>query len=137
MGKLLKPVSFNEEKEKEMLEYIDALGVPFASYVKRLIQQDMEKATQESEISELVTVLKDMMKNNMMMPQMGMMMPQMGMMMPQMGMVAPQQQMVQQQPQGSSADEEDVVIPSKKDTTLSDKQSKSLDNLMNKFSIKK
>lgn len=135
MGKVLKPISFNDVTENDILEYIDALEVPFASYVKKLIKQDMEKSKQDSELGELISLMKDMLKNNnnmMMMPQMAMMMPQMAMMGNMMQQQPQQQGMQQQQPPQKNADEDEVVMPK-----LSEKQSKSVDNLMSKFSFKK
>lgn len=43
MARELKPVSFNPDTkvDREMLEYIEELGVSFGSYVKLLIRKDM------------------------------------------------------------------------------------------------
>lgn len=45
MARELKPVSFNTDTkvDKEILEYIEDLGVPFGSYVKLLIRKDMKR----------------------------------------------------------------------------------------------
>lgn len=73
MARNLKPVSFNPETSKsdrEILEYIEELGVSFGSYVKYLIQKDMKavstiqydtKDTKEiaKQLGELVNVLKN------------------------------------------------------------------------------
>ncbi len=41
----LKPVSFNDsEKDRELLAYMESMGVSFSSYVKLLIRKDMEGA---------------------------------------------------------------------------------------------
>lgn len=73
MARNLKPVSFNPETSKsdrEILEYIEELGVSFGSYVKYLIQKDMKAVstiqydtndTKEiaKQLGELVNVLKN------------------------------------------------------------------------------
>lgn len=72
MARELKPVSFNPESSKadrEMLEYIEELGVSFGSYVKLLIRKDMraggtivsetnDTAEIASQLKELVSIFK-------------------------------------------------------------------------------
>lgn len=72
MARELKPVSFNPESskaDKEMLEYIEELGVSFGSYVKLLIRKDMraggtivsetnDTAEIASQLKELVSIFK-------------------------------------------------------------------------------
>lgn len=72
MARDLKPVSFNDsEHDQKLLNYIDGLGVKFSSYVKLLIQRDMDStgysvnstATEEmadmaSSLREIVHILK-------------------------------------------------------------------------------
>lgn len=72
MARELKPVSFNPDTkaDKEMLEYIEELGVSFGSYVKLLIRKDMragntviETGEIVNEFKELVNILKTGVKN--------------------------------------------------------------------------
>lgn len=71
MARELKPVSFNPDTkaDKEILDYIEELGVSFGSYVKLLIRKDMRAGTTvinetndtaeiASQLRELVSVLK-------------------------------------------------------------------------------
>lgn len=74
MARELKPISFNPDNkaDKEILEYIEELGISFGSYVKLLIRKDMRAGgsvvseinetndTREiaSQLKELVSVLK-------------------------------------------------------------------------------
>jgi hypothetical protein len=62
---LIKPVSFNEIKDCDILNYLDDLDISFTSYVKKLIREDMQKNKENSEVSELVAVLKDMINRGM------------------------------------------------------------------------
>lgn len=71
MARELKPISFNPDtkSDKEILDYIDELGVSFGSYVKLLIRKDMRSGVSLNELNghseiaeqlkELVSVLKD------------------------------------------------------------------------------
>ncbi len=47
MARELKPISFNPDtkSDKEILDYIDELGVSFGSYVKLLIRKDMRSGS--------------------------------------------------------------------------------------------
>ena len=76
MARELKPVSFNPDTkvDREMLEYIEELGVSFGSYVKLLIRKDMgvgstvsnetnDTAEIASQLKELVSILKTGVKN--------------------------------------------------------------------------
>jgi len=71
MARELKPVSFNSDTkaDREMLEYIEELGVSFGSYVKLLIRKDMragstvietnnETGEIASQLRELVSIFK-------------------------------------------------------------------------------
>lgn len=72
MARELKPVSFNPDTkaDKEMLDYIEELGISFGSYVKLLIRKDMraggtvvtetnnETAEIASQLKELVSIFK-------------------------------------------------------------------------------
>lgn len=71
MARELKPVSFNPDTkaDKEMMEYIEGLGVSFGSYVKLLIRKDMragsavlnetnDTAEIASQLKELVSIFK-------------------------------------------------------------------------------
>lgn len=71
MARELKPVSFNPDTkaDKEILDYIEELGVSFGSYVKLLIRKDMRAGTIivnetndtaeiASQLKELVSILK-------------------------------------------------------------------------------
>lgn len=62
---MIKPVSFNEVKDGDILNYLEDLDVSFTSYVKKLIREDMQKNKENSEVSELVAVLKDMINKGM------------------------------------------------------------------------
>ena len=62
---MIKPVSFNEVKDCDILNYLDDLDISFTSYVKKLIREDMQKNKENSEVSELVAVLKDMINRGM------------------------------------------------------------------------
>lgn len=43
---ITKTVRFGKNTEKELCEYIANLSEPFASYVKRLIKEDMNKKSE-------------------------------------------------------------------------------------------
>lgn len=71
MARELKPVSFNPDTkaDREILEYIEELGVSFGSYVKLLIRKDMraggsmvsetnDTAEIASQLKELVSIFK-------------------------------------------------------------------------------
>lgn len=71
MGRELKPVSFNPDTkaDKEILDYIEELGISFGSYVKLLIRKDMragstvsnetnDTAEIASQLKELVSIFK-------------------------------------------------------------------------------
>lgn len=66
MARELKPVSFNPEvskADKEILEYIEELGIPFGSYVKLLIRKDMRAGTiikETNDVAEIVSQLKEL-----------------------------------------------------------------------------
>jgi hypothetical protein len=62
---VIKPVSFNEVKDCDILNHLDDLDISFTSYVKKLIREDMQKNKENSEVSELVAVLKDMINRGM------------------------------------------------------------------------
>ncbi|BDU83872.1 hypothetical protein [Clostridium perfringens] len=72
MARELKPISFNPDtkSDKEILDYIDELGVSFGSYVKLLIRKDMRSGVSLNELndhSEIVEQLKELvsvLKNN-------------------------------------------------------------------------
>lgn len=73
MARELKPISFNPEtkSDKEILDYIDELGVSFGSYVKLLIRKDMrvgsslkEVNDNSGEIAEQLKELVSVLKNN-------------------------------------------------------------------------
>lgn len=65
MARELKPISFNPDTkaDKEILDYIDELGVSFGSYVKLLIRKDMRSGITLKELndsSEIVEQLKEL-----------------------------------------------------------------------------
>ena len=67
MARELKPVSFNPESskaDKEMLEYIEELGVSFGSYVKLLIRKDMKAGSavvnETNDTAEIASQLKEL-----------------------------------------------------------------------------
>ncbi len=72
MARELKPISFNSDtkSDKEILDYIDELGVAFGSYVKLLIRKDMRSGVSlnelngHSEIAEQLKELVSVLKNN-------------------------------------------------------------------------
>ncbi|MDZ4994548.1 hypothetical protein GNF80_16520 [Clostridium perfringens] len=72
MARELKPISFNSntKSDKEILDYIDELGVSFGSYVKLLIRKDMraevslKEINDHSEIAEQLKELVSVLKNN-------------------------------------------------------------------------
>ena len=72
MARELKPISFNPDtkSDKEILDYIDELGVSFGSYVKLLIRKDMRSGSSlkqlndNSEIAEQLKELVSVLKNN-------------------------------------------------------------------------
>ncbi|MBO3399153.1 hypothetical protein JJB71_16690 [Clostridium perfringens] len=72
MARELKPISFNPDtkSDKEILDYIDELGVSFGSYVKLLIRKDMRSGVSlnelndHSEIAEQLKELVSVLKNN-------------------------------------------------------------------------
>lgn len=66
----LKPVSFNDETDKKMLDHIDSVGMGFTAYVKKLINEDMERASKNDELSDLVKAVTEMAKLNMSIPKM-------------------------------------------------------------------
>lgn len=71
MARELKPISFNPDtkSDKEILDYIDELGVSFGSYVKLLIRKDMRAGSSlkglndNSEIAEQLKELVSVLKN--------------------------------------------------------------------------
>lgn len=71
MARELKPISFNPDtkSDKEILDYIDELGVSFGSYVKLLIRKDMragsslKELNDNSEIAEQLKELVSVLKN--------------------------------------------------------------------------
>lgn len=72
MARELKPISFNSDNkaDKEILDYIDELGVSFGSYVKLLIRKDMragsslKELNDHSEIAEQLKELVSVLKHN-------------------------------------------------------------------------
>ncbi len=72
MARELKPISFNPDTkaDKEILDYIDELGVSFGSYVKLLIRKDMRSGVSlnelngNNEIAEQLKELVSVLKNN-------------------------------------------------------------------------
>ncbi len=72
MARELKPISFNPDtkSDKEILDYIDELGVSFGSYVKLLIRKDMRSGVSlnelngNNEIAEQLKELVSVLKNN-------------------------------------------------------------------------
>lgn len=72
MARELKPISFNPDtkSDKEILDYIDELGVSFGSYVKLLIRKDMRAGVSlnelngNNEIAEQLKELVSVLKNN-------------------------------------------------------------------------
>ncbi|MGV2804715.1 hypothetical protein GNF85_13725 [Clostridium perfringens] len=72
MARELKPISFNPDtkSDKEILDYIDELGVSFGSYVKLLIRKDMRSGSSlkelndNNEIAEQLKELVSVLKNN-------------------------------------------------------------------------
>lgn len=82
MATTLKPVSFNTDKDADILDFIEDIDETYSSYVKRLIRQDMHKGeaveptpdTTQSDLKELITLMKQMLQSGMMMPNMAQMM---------------------------------------------------------------
>lgn len=111
-NKFLKPVSFNRSTEIDIIEHIEALDIPFASYVKKLIKQDMESKQEQSEVAELVSVMKDMLNRGMMMPQ---------------PMYVAQGTVAQAQPQLPKDPDEDPI------DKVSTQQKKAVNNILKQF----
>lgn len=44
-----KEAKFNRKTEPDLVEWVESLGIPYQTYVKRLIRDDMNKKKQETE----------------------------------------------------------------------------------------
>lgn len=66
MARELKPVSFNPDTkaDREILDYIEELGVSFGSYVKLLIRKDMRAGgstvSETNDTAEIASQLKEL-----------------------------------------------------------------------------
>lgn len=62
MARELKPVSFNTENksDREILEYIEELGVSFGTYVKLLIKKDMKSSNSDNNKDDVSKYLKEL-----------------------------------------------------------------------------